>query len=130
MHRTAHAARAAVRASEHLGQQLIKIALCRKVMRMRAVIAKKTIGGTQCRGHARRPPRPTSHRTRVQRLHPPPGISRRHAEIRPSRGRWTIEDLGSTNGVLVNGTEIRGVRPLAPGDRLELGSTAIVFELG
>jgi hypothetical protein len=58
------------------------------------------------------------------------GISRRHAEIRPSRGGWTIEDLGSTNGVLVNGHEIRGPQPLQPGDRVELGSTEIVFELG
>jgi pSer/pThr/pTyr-binding forkhead associated (FHA) protein len=58
------------------------------------------------------------------------GISRRHAEIRPSRGRWTIEDLGSTNGVVVNGHQIRGAQPLQPGDRVELGSTEIVFELG
>jgi pSer/pThr/pTyr-binding forkhead associated (FHA) protein len=58
------------------------------------------------------------------------GISRRHAEIRPGRGGWTIEDLGSTNGVLVNGLEIRGAQPLHPGDRVELGSTEIVFEAG
>jgi hypothetical protein len=58
------------------------------------------------------------------------GISRRHAEIRPSRGGWTIEDLGSTNGVAVNGQDIRGRQPLNPGDRVELGSTEIVFEVG
>jgi hypothetical protein len=58
------------------------------------------------------------------------GISRRHAEIRPSRGGWTIEDLGSTNGVAVNGVDVRGVQPLQPGDRVELGSTEIVFEVG
>jgi FHA domain-containing protein len=58
------------------------------------------------------------------------GVSRHHAAIRPGPDGWTVEDLGSTNGVLVNGTEIRGEHPLAPGDRLELGSTAIVFELG
>ncbi|MCW3067959.1 MAG: hypothetical protein JWL67_584 [Solirubrobacterales bacterium] len=58
------------------------------------------------------------------------GISRRHAEVRPSRGGWTIEDLGSTNGVIVNGREIRGAQALQPGDRVELGSTEIVFELG
>jgi Protein of unknown function (DUF3662)/FHA domain len=58
------------------------------------------------------------------------GISRRHAEIRPGRGGWTIEDLGSTNGVIVNGQRAQGAQPLHPGDRVELGSTEIVFELG
>jgi hypothetical protein len=58
------------------------------------------------------------------------GISRRHAELRPLPGGWTIEDLGSTNGVLVNGAPIAGAQPLAAGDRVELGSTEILFELG
>jgi hypothetical protein len=58
------------------------------------------------------------------------GISRRHAELRPHPGGWTIEDLGSTNGVLVNGAPISGAQPLAAGDRVELGSTEILFELG
>jgi hypothetical protein len=58
------------------------------------------------------------------------GISRRHAEVRPGPDGWTIADLGSTNGVLLNGEDVRGARPLHPGDRLELGSTEIVFELG
>jgi hypothetical protein len=57
------------------------------------------------------------------------GISRRHAEIRPGPDGWTIEDLGSTNGVLVNGRDLHGVQLLQSGDRLELGSTEIVFEL-
>jgi len=58
------------------------------------------------------------------------GISRRHAEIRPRPDGWTVEDLGSTNGVLVNGRSVRGPHPLQPGDRVELGSTEIVFEVG
>jgi hypothetical protein len=57
------------------------------------------------------------------------GVSRRHAEIRPAEGGWTLADLGSTNGVRVNGHELRGVCALHPGDRLELGSTEIVFEV-
>jgi hypothetical protein len=57
------------------------------------------------------------------------GISRRHAEIRPSADGWTIADLGSTNGVLLNGSTLRGSHALEPGDRLELGSTEITFEL-
>jgi hypothetical protein len=58
------------------------------------------------------------------------GISRRHAEIRPGPQGWTIEDLGSTNGVLVNGHAIRGAQLLTPGDRVELGSTEILFDVG
>jgi hypothetical protein len=57
-------------------------------------------------------------------------ISRRHAEIRPGPDGWTLADLGSTNGVLVNGRRVRGLQPLHPGDRIELGSTKIVFEVG
>jgi Protein of unknown function (DUF3662)/FHA domain len=60
------------------------------------------------------------------------GVSRRHAYIRPGlpgREGWTIEDLRSTNGVLLNGRPLQGVHPLQVGDRIELGSTEIVFEL-
>jgi pSer/pThr/pTyr-binding forkhead associated (FHA) protein len=57
------------------------------------------------------------------------GISRRHAELRPGPDGWTIQDLGSTNGVLVNGLPIDGLQLLGPGDRIELGSTMATFEL-
>ncbi len=57
------------------------------------------------------------------------GISRRHAEIRPGQNGWTVQDLGSTNGVRVNGEDVHGAWPLVPGDLLELGSTQIVFEV-
>ena len=58
------------------------------------------------------------------------GISRHHAEIRPGSDGWTVRDLGSTNGVLVNGQPALEAQPLQPGDRVELGSTEIVFEVG
>ncbi|HEX3910916.1 MAG TPA: DUF3662 and FHA domain-containing protein [Solirubrobacteraceae bacterium] len=58
------------------------------------------------------------------------GISRHHAEIRPDAGGWTVADLGSTNGVRLNGRAVRAVQPLRAGDTVELGSTEIVFELG
>jgi hypothetical protein len=58
------------------------------------------------------------------------GVSRRHAELRPrDTGAWTIEDLGSTNGVRVNGRAIAGQHELRGGDRVGLGSTEMVFEL-
>jgi hypothetical protein len=57
------------------------------------------------------------------------GVSRRHAYLRPLDGGWTIEDLHSTNGVLLNGEPLQGVHPLSVGDRIALGTTEIVFEL-
>ena len=57
-------------------------------------------------------------------------VSRRHAEIRPgAAGTWTIADLGSTNGVLVNGHRISGAASLQPGDRIALGTADIGFEV-
>jgi hypothetical protein len=58
------------------------------------------------------------------------GASRKHAEIRPHAEGWALRDLDSTNGVRVNGRAIRGAQPLRQGDHVEIGSTAIVFELG
>jgi serine/threonine protein kinase/pSer/pThr/pTyr-binding forkhead associated (FHA) protein len=53
-------------------------------------------------------------------------ISRRHAHIkREPDGRFTIEDLGSTNGTYVNGERITTARSLAPDDQLELGDTKL-----
>ena len=57
------------------------------------------------------------------------GVSRRHAELRPGGDGWTIADLGSTNGVRVNGRAIHGAQPLEAGDRIELGSTEMLFEI-
>jgi hypothetical protein len=57
-------------------------------------------------------------------------VSRRHAEIRPAAaGTWTIADLGSTNGVRVNGRQIAGAQALTAGDRIVLGTAEIAFEL-
>lgn len=58
------------------------------------------------------------------------GVSRRHAELRPSgASSWTIEDLGSTNGVRVDGQPIAGAHELHGGERIGLGSTEMVFEI-
>ncbi|HEV2777012.1 MAG TPA: FHA domain-containing protein, partial [Solirubrobacteraceae bacterium] len=57
-------------------------------------------------------------------------VSRRHAEIRPgAAGTWMVSDLGSTNGVLLNGRRIGGAAPLQPGDRIALGTADIGFEV-
>ncbi len=57
-------------------------------------------------------------------------VSRRHAEIRPAAaGVWTIEDLGSTNGVRINGRQVSGAAQLTAGDQIVLGTAEIAFEL-
>jgi hypothetical protein len=56
-------------------------------------------------------------------------ISRRHAELRRnSNGDWSVSDLGSTNGVKVNGRRIETAR-LSPGDEVTLGTTAFTFDI-
>jgi len=55
-------------------------------------------------------------------------VSRRHAEVRPSGGKWIVKDLGSTNGVKVNGRRIQGAQSLKPGDTIELGTSTIGFD--
>jgi hypothetical protein len=58
-----------------------------------------------------------------------PNVSRHHAELRRSpRGEWTIADLGSTNGVKVNGRRVSSTR-LAPGDSVTLGTTTFRFDI-
>ena len=58
-------------------------------------------------------------------------VSRRHAEVRPSGGSWIVRDLGSTNGVKVNGRRLDPARPqsLEPGDAIELGTSRVIFDL-
>ena len=57
-------------------------------------------------------------------------VSRRHAEIRPSGGdSWTIADLGSTNGVKVNGRAITSATPLKAGDQIAIGTVDVGFEV-
>ena len=58
-----------------------------------------------------------------------PGISRRHAEIRvegegPTM-RLHIVDLGSTNGIIVNGHKVREAA-LQEGSRIEIGTTRML----
>ncbi len=53
-----------------------------------------------------------------------PNVSRKHAEVRPSGGSWMVRDLGSTNGVKVNGRRIQGPQSLKPGDVIELAPPA------
>lgn len=57
-----------------------------------------------------------------------PNVSRRHAELRRTDRGWTVSDLGSTNGISVNGRRVESA-PIGPGDELVLGVTRLTFEL-
>jgi Protein of unknown function (DUF3662)/FHA domain len=57
-----------------------------------------------------------------------PNVSRRHAELRRDDGGWQIVDLGSTNGIKVNGRRVNQ-QPLSAGDQITIGVTDLTFEL-
>jgi len=48
-------------------------------------------------------------------------ISRRHCAIIQGEAGWTVRDLGSRNGTLVNDEKITAEVPLNPGDELKVG---------
>jgi hypothetical protein len=53
--------------------------------------------------------------------------SRHHARIDCVPGRWTITDMNSSNGTLVNGVRVTS-QALNPGDQIQIGSTVLRFE--
>ena len=55
-----------------------------------------------------------------------PNVSRRHAELRQEGAAYWIVDLGSTNGIEVNGRRLKRAK-LEDGDPITLGSTELVF---
>ena len=54
-----------------------------------------------------------------------PAVSRRHAELREVDGAYLLRDLGSSNGVKVNGQRVESVEVKA-GDRIYAGTYEIV----
>lgn len=56
-------------------------------------------------------------------------ISRTHAVIRKSGKRYTLQDLGSTNGTFVNDVAISSIE-LRDGDQIKVGRTIFKFILG
>jgi pSer/pThr/pTyr-binding forkhead associated (FHA) protein len=53
-------------------------------------------------------------------------VSRRHAELRQEGASYWVVDLGSTNGLEVNGKRVDRAR-LRDGDRITIGATEVVF---
>jgi sigma-B regulation protein RsbU (phosphoserine phosphatase) len=55
------------------------------------------------------------------------GLSRQHLAIEKIGQSWTVRDLGSKNGTLVNGIRIASAHPLGPNDRITAGHLVIEF---
>ena len=57
------------------------------------------------------------------------GISRRHCRIAfdKDKGAFFIQELGSTNGTLLNGKRLQATKKLEAGDRIYLGACVVKF---
>lgn len=54
-------------------------------------------------------------------------VSRHHAKIYPTAGGWTIRDLGSANGTLLNGSSIEQATPIVGKNAIQLGCNGPIF---
>jgi len=54
-------------------------------------------------------------------------VSRFHAVVRPEGSAWVIEDMRSSNGVLLDGVPVQ-LGPLVGGSRIVLGRTVLVIQ--
>ena len=59
-------------------------------------------------------------------------VSQLHARIFRRNGQLFVEDLGSTNGTLLNGQKVSASQPSAirKGDRLQVGKTVLEVTSG
>jgi len=57
-------------------------------------------------------------------------VSRRHCRLCQHGEGWQLEDLGSCNGVCLNGVRVEGTVPLASGDLIAIGPMILRFEIG
>jgi transcriptional regulator with PAS, ATPase and Fis domain len=56
------------------------------------------------------------------------GISRKHFSVIKKKNEWWIKDLGSTNGILINGKKVTEA-PLRRGDQIQAGTAMIRIDL-
>jgi pSer/pThr/pTyr-binding forkhead associated (FHA) protein len=59
---------------------------------------------------------------------PDSSVSSAHAKIQLREGIWILVDLGSTNGTFVDGDQVSGEAPIAPGALIRFGEVSLVFE--
>ncbi|MFQ1004194.1 FhaA domain-containing protein [Modestobacter sp. SSW1-42] len=57
---------------------------------------------------------------------PDTGVSRKHADVQLTDGAVAVQDLGSTNGTLVNGRRV-GFQELFDGDVIRVGHSVLVY---
>jgi len=57
-----------------------------------------------------------------------PSVSRQHAALcRNEEDQWTLYDLNSKGGVLLNGEKVEGSAPIRLGDSIQLGGVPLLF---
>jgi diguanylate cyclase (GGDEF)-like protein len=54
-------------------------------------------------------------------------VSRRHASVQRVLGRYTVADLGSTNGTFLNGERLETSRELTDGDKIKVGELVLKY---
>jgi Protein of unknown function (DUF3662)/FHA domain len=97
---------------------------------MGALVETRAVVSLEDRRYVLDGPRATIGRSKsAECVLPDPNVSRRHAELRRAEsGDWQIVDLGSTNGVKVNGRRVSSTR-LSPGDQVTVGTTTFQFDI-
>ena len=55
-------------------------------------------------------------------------VSASHAALTYRGQAWYVEDLGSTNGTFVNGSQVDGPAPIAFGDEVQIGQARLRLE--
>lgn len=56
-------------------------------------------------------------------------LSRRHVRLKKAAGQYAIEDLGSRNGVYLNGLKVHSA-VLHEGDNIQLGTVVFIYREG
>jgi FhaA, N-terminal domain/FHA domain len=95
-----------------------------------ALVSTRAVVSLADRRYVLEGPRATIGRSKsVECVLSDPNVSRRHAELRRDEsGDWQIADLGSTNGIKVNGRRVPSTR-LSPGDQITVGTTTFTFDI-
>ncbi|CAN5256010.1 hypothetical protein BH11MYX1_BH11MYX1_10980 [soil metagenome] len=66
-------------------------------------------------------------RSQADLIIPESEVSRRHARFAYTHAGFVLEDLGSSNGTLLNGTRISRPTQVSIGDRIQIGRTVLVL---